>query len=244
MAEHTPTVQALLDAQRIVDEAWASLAKRPGESVKAHAAFLDYVRMGPRRSLRQLQAQYVKQAASVEQADSGARMELPPTVKINSLFTWSVRYEWQARIADYQKERDRQDQAVAEARRRALQEADFLTGDDLRDLAGQILAQTPQFLKTTRRLVKGSNGQPDREVITVGLDGGLMLRALQLASELQSKALGVAEKHEVTVTSVTADDLAKARDKAKQFEDELLNEHRADGDHGVGPGGADAGAEG
>ena len=39
---------------------------------------------------------------------------------------------------------------------------------------------------------------------------------------------------DAVITSITADDLAKARDKAKQFEDELLNDSSSptDDDHG------------
>lgn len=191
MGDGAVTVQALLDAQQLIDETWETLAKRRGESARAHAAFLDYVRMGPGRSLSKLAAHY-------RQKNGEPAVEKPPTTTLRTLETWSSKFAWQARLADFRQERDRQDQAAAEARRRALQEADFRTGDELRDLAKRILDQTPQFLKTTRRLVKGSHGQPDREVITVGLDGGLMLRALQLASELQNKALGVADKHEFT----------------------------------------------
>jgi len=58
------TVQALLD-QPLDPAAWETLARRDGETAKAHAAFLEYVRMGPGRSLRKLHARYVDLTALV-----------------------------------------------------------------------------------------------------------------------------------------------------------------------------------
>lgn len=187
----------MLEAQSL--DGWLALARRTGESSKAHAAFLDYVRMGPGRSLQKLHAVYCGQSGG----KAGA--EQPPTKRLATLEKWSSDNAWQQRLADYKHERNARDQVIWEERQRALQEADFATGDALRDLAAQILDQTPQFLKTTRRLVKGSKGQPDREVVTVALDGTLMLRALKLASELQRKASGLTdETFEVTVTTPVA----------------------------------------
>lgn len=199
MAAKAPTTRAILAASAESLDGWQALARRKGESSKAHAALLDYVRMGPGRSLRKLHATYCGQS------EGGAGAETPPTRRLATLEDWSSRYAWQDRLAAYKQERNARDQVIWEERQRALQEADFTTGDALRELAALMLAQTPQFLKTTRRLVKGGKGQPDREVVTVALDGTLMLRALKLASELQRKASGLAgDTVEVTVTTPVA----------------------------------------
>lgn len=188
MGSSAPTAQAVLDADAQSLGQWQALARRKGESAKSHAAFLDYVRMGAGRSLSKLQATYCVQSESEVS---------PPTKRLATLKKWSSANDWQKRLAAYQQERETHDQVVWEERRRALHEADFTTGDALRELASQILAQTPQFLKTTRRLVKGGEGAPDREVITVELDGALMLRTLKLASDLQRQASGAdIQKHE------------------------------------------------
>jgi hypothetical protein len=158
-------------------ELWATLDRRKGETANAHQAFLDYVRLGAGRSLRQLHAVYVERASSSPQADS------PPTTKLSTLFTWSARHAWQQRLAAYREERQKVDQAVWEQR----------------DLAAQVLAQTPQFVRTARRLVKGGKGVPDREVITLALDGAFLLKTLDLASALQRQAaevLPATQRHE------------------------------------------------
>jgi hypothetical protein len=181
-----PTAQAVLEREQALDpSAWEALAPRARESKAAHAAFLDYVRMGPRRSIRQLHAQYVKQTSSTPQADS------VPTSSLKTLFTWSARHGWQDRLTAYQEERDRREQEAWEARRKAVRQADWEAGEALRDLAADILAETPNFLKTTRRLVKGKGGQPDREVLTVGIEIAALIKALELASKLQALAAGV-----------------------------------------------------
>lgn len=62
------------------------------ESTKAYAAFLDYAAMGPTRSLRDLAERYR------ERASSGIPAEMPPTRKVNTLFTWSTVHRWQERV--------------------------------------------------------------------------------------------------------------------------------------------------
>jgi hypothetical protein len=99
--------------------------------------------------------------------------------------TWSDRAQ---AYDDHLAELDRQ---KWEQRRAEVRESDWLAGVELRDLAAQVLAQSPQFVKTARRLVKGGKGVPDREVITLALDGTFLLKAIGLASELQRQAAEV-----------------------------------------------------
>ena len=182
-----------MDEERLDPGLWATLDRQKHESAPAHQAFLDYVQLGPERSLRLLHAVYVKRAASDPQADS------PPTTKLSTLFTWSARYNWQLRLAAYRAERQKFDQAVWEQRRATVREADWAAGETLRALATQVLAQSPQFVKAARRLIKGGKGEMDREVITLALDGAFVLKALDLASELQRQAAEVVpptQRHE------------------------------------------------
>jgi hypothetical protein len=181
-----PTAQDVLEREQTLDpSAWEALAPRDGETPKAHIAFVDYVLMGPGRSIRKLHAKYC------ERIVSGSNAEKPPTKRLPTLFEWSVKHDWQARLAAFSEERDRREQEAWEARRRAVRQADWEAGEALRDLAADILAETPNFLKTTRRLVKGKGGQPDREVLTVGIEIAALLKALELASKLQALAAGV-----------------------------------------------------
>jgi hypothetical protein len=99
--------------------------------------------------------------------------------------TWSDRAQaYDDHLADL-------DRARWEQRRAAVRESDWLAGEELRDLAAQVLAQSPQFIKSARRLIKGGKGEVDREVITLGLDGTFLLKAIGLASELQRQAAEV-----------------------------------------------------
>ena len=189
-----PTAQNVLDREPPPPSTWQALTRRDGETTKGHAAFIDYALMGPGRSLRKLCDRYRGQ----KDGEPGA--EKPPTTRVATLEEWSAKHEWQKRIAAWDKERQQVEQAHIDTRRRALLEANWETGEALRGLAADILAQAPNFLKTTRKLVKGHEGQPDREVITLGIDIAAMLKALALANEFQQQAVGMPQKS-VDVTS-------------------------------------------
>ena len=187
-----PTVEEVQAREQPDPSTWEALAQRPDESHRAHAAFVDYALMGPGRSLRGLHAKYR------HQIDSGSATEKPPSSRLRTLGEWSSKYEWQKRIEAWTAELKQADQVLWEGRRRAIREADFEAGEALRNLAADILQETPQFLKTTRRFVKGGDGLPDREVITVGIDVGAMLKALAQASDLQRQAAGMPKIVDVT----------------------------------------------
>lgn len=191
----------------VTPDLYEALAQVPGESAPAHAAFLAYVRMGPGRSLRQLHAAYCRQS------DGRAAAEKPPTTRLRTLEGWSAKYHWQARLAAYRQEIARQDQELWEARQREVREQDWQMSSDLRELVRQAMAQMPQFLKTTRRVVKGRDGEPDREVVTIQQDLTALIRALEVTSKLQRQAAEVQPaiqevKHSgaVVTAQVNADD--------------------------------------
>src|SRR5690554_2428685 len=76
-----------------------------GESKNAIIACNDYLRMGPRRSLRLLEAQYRERARN-----------LAPTHSVGVLNSWSSKYGWQARAEAY----DAQIEAEKDAQRKAV----------------------------------------------------------------------------------------------------------------------------
>ncbi len=143
---------------------------------------------------------------------------------------------WPERAAAYDDHLAEQDRLRWEQRHRQLRERDWTAGEELRELAAQMLQHTPQFLKTTRRLIRGRDGVPDREVVTVELDGAFLLRALKLASELQHQATEITpvQQHEhkvsgtVAQVNMTADEYAalrkRAEARARQFEADLLGD--------------------
>ena len=79
-------------------------------------------------------------------------------------------------------------QAEWQERQRMIRERDYAQADALRELAQKILDEGPKFIRATRRLVKGQDGQPDREVITLALQGDLAVKAIEAASKLQRLA--------------------------------------------------------
>lgn len=62
------------------------------ETPTAYRAFMDYCRMGTRRSLRALRERYIEQEVSDESAQK------PPTIYTSTLFNWSLRHHWQKRV--------------------------------------------------------------------------------------------------------------------------------------------------
>lgn len=147
---------------------WDKLRK---ETATEYQAFMDYCRMGPQRSIRKLAAHYAKQPI--------------PLTKQTSMETYSKKNKWQERVLAWDAD---QSEIVNEKwleRRVAVREADWDVAEKLRKLALGILNESPNFMRTRRKLVKGKNGEPDREIVTVGLNLQQALQAVKLASELQ-----------------------------------------------------------
>lgn len=168
--------------------------RQKGESKKAYAAFLDYCSMGVARSIRKLHAIYIKQATSEEQAK-------PPTDSLSTLFSWSAKQDWDSRSADWDEEKRNEADREWKSRQAIVREADWEQSDKLRGLAEKILSDGPNYLKTRRKFIKGRDGQPDREIITVGLNAELAIKALDLASKLQRLSSGL--PNNVSATDLT-----------------------------------------
>jgi hypothetical protein len=186
-----------------------------GESLKAHTAFLDYVRMGSGRSLRKLMAWY----EDGRQIDG--QTTAVPTTRLRTLEQWSSTFTWQTRLETYQKTLAADEQQRWEERRRHIRESDWDLCERLREHVRQALEQMPQFLKTTRQYVKGRSGEPDREVVTIQQDLGALLKALEVVSKLQRLASDLPDSHlAISGTVVTTTDLAEVRAKVEQWERE------------------------
>ena len=122
--------------------------------------------------------------------------------KINASQTWRRWYQardtanqpiadavsWEDRAQaydDYLAELDRQ---KWERRLQEVREADWQTGEKLREQVDAAIDQVPQFLKTTRRIVRGRDGQPDQVITTLGLRLNEVAGAAETASKLQRDA--------------------------------------------------------
>jgi len=192
------------------------LARNPGETRKANDALLDYWAMGSGRSL-----------AKVDKKYTDATPETRPTSNLRTLKGWSTKYKWQARVDQTKALRDAEDEQIKSEWRRQVLIEDHDLGGELRDLALAILGEGPKYLKTTRRQVKGAREtivdkdgktrivqlEPDREIITVALDGHLMVRVAKLASELQRQSAGIDRKGQerlnIDLSTLSVDQLTR-----------------------------------
>lgn len=185
--------------------------------MQANAALQDYYRLGPGRSLRALFDKYRNRNG----ADAGLK---PPTRRDSTLRQWSADLAWQARV-DAQAELDRVAEAAAKAaalaeeaakwaaRRIEVRDRDWSQAERLRELADKIMAEAPKFTKTSRKLIKGRDGEPDREIITIGIDAQTMIKATEAASKLQRLAAEMETEHtlEERTDAMSIDEVRRQR---------------------------------
>jgi len=158
-----------------------------GEGRRANAALVEYFNMGAGRSLRKLMDLFLERTLNDNLA--------PPTTRIWTLNSWSMENAWDERVKraeEIQRKEDARilrDERLArqrewQARAEETREADYQIAQRLRDTANHVLDQAPNFLKTKRRFVPGTNGEPDKEIITVALDAQTAIKAAETASRL------------------------------------------------------------
>ena len=82
------------------------LARSGSESNRASVALGDYARLGPGRSLSKLHQKYTEQSVGT-----------PPTRNFRVIQEWSRRYEWQDRVATYDKIQAEREQKAYEDQR-------------------------------------------------------------------------------------------------------------------------------
>lgn len=165
------------------------LAPVRSETKRANEALRDYARMGAARSLRKLLAIYLQRAVNNDTT-------IPPTKSFHTIERWSYVFGWVARVNVFDELERRAADDLWKERRGKIREADFAVSEELRALADKIIAQGPAFIKTTRKRIKGDKetGEPDTIIVTMALDGKLMLDSLDLASKLQRRAAGLSDK--------------------------------------------------
>lgn len=168
----------------------APIQKVKGESWKANTALKDYYLMGGSRSLRKLLSIYKKQAISKDTAKKGDR-DPPPTNSINTINSWSKRNRWQERVIDQAAIDTNTDLAKWAQRRDEIREEDYKAGKKIRGLAIEILEHTPEYIIKKEFSKRGS------DIITIikALDGHLMLKAFDIASNLQRVSADMATEN-------------------------------------------------
>lgn len=164
-----------------------------GESWKANAALRDYYHMGNARALRKLLESYCKTLPEEENQalnkDTTKKATLKntdsvPTRSWNTLALWSHRYKWVERV-NLQATHDAEyHHKIWLDRATVIREQDYKQGEDLRDLADKIMAESPNYLITKVKEDKTTKVT----TITVALDGRLMIKAMETGSKLQRLA--------------------------------------------------------
>jgi len=93
-------------------EAWS-------ETKRANRALADYAKMGAARSLRSLCEIYLQQAEKIRALEgTEVKFTRPPTTKLDTLFAWSSRFEWVARVERYDELKKAQEDREFEEERR------------------------------------------------------------------------------------------------------------------------------
>lgn len=186
------------NTEPIEPESWD---QRPDESDVAHAAMIDYFRLGPGRSLDKLHRMYTGESAGIYQENKSLE---PPTRSISTLKKWSMNHEWQDRLGDWEYNEQLLDEAEWRKRKKETREADYLLATELRQTAMGILRHTSQFVKRTESVQPGTptvvdedgkvvtEGTPDRVVITIKLKMTQAIQAARAASQIARLAADIA----------------------------------------------------
>lgn len=172
---------------------WVEKGHKP-ESRKAQRAFGDYCRLGYVRSLQRLFALYTEMRSSNDPKVRGT----VPTSMISTLYSWSSRYDWHERAAEYDTQVEEDDEKEWRERRRQVNHMDYEDGQELRELGKKVTAQAKIYSKSSRKLVKGKDGEPDKEVVVIGIDAALGINAIMTASKLQRQATGQVDGIDIT----------------------------------------------
>lgn len=221
-----------------------------GESLKANTALRDYYNLGPGRSLKRLHKLYTERREAGE--------ILPPLRSQMTINNFSIRWEWQARVAAQTLIDAKAEKIALDQRRRELIEAEWNQSRTLKNLSDTILAQAPNFIKTSRRVIKGSPkvvdqqgrvldpGTPEREVITMALDLNLAIKAAttgsslgRLATNMITEKTGVeinqADSGEVDYSNVDDSAIRRALAQSGRLLMALSGREQLEPDEGPGP---------
>lgn len=150
------------------------------ETAAARAACQDFCQMGFQRSFQGLIDIYRTRR------DNGM---VVPTTSYKTLQKWAKEFEWHKRSAEFDLKVMKYDEKQWLARRRVLQEENWQIGEQMRRTALEMLALAPKFVKQRRNFIPGDGTTPDREIITLALDAGMIPKLATAAADLQQRAI-------------------------------------------------------
>ena len=236
------------------------LGRVKGETGRSNHALLDYFEIGPGRSLPRLIRGYkgLVEAGDVNYTlfsqyrvqDEGEPSVKPPSKRLATVERWSSDYQWQARIARYEKlERERR-LAIREQRRDQLEDDDWGSGGALRAVAAEFLEIFPRFLTRSVREEEDDDGEKVR-VIREELNTTIaqISQAMKVGSDLQR--LSTNEPTDITEVhgAVLLSELVSAMDELASGSKDGADGEDDDGGtadpatHGAGTDGSEAGEE-
>lgn len=170
--------------------------RKTNETPTAFRAFMDYCRMGTKRSLRTLAERYTQQHHSDPSAQK------PPTLFVNTLFYWSLQHGWQERVTvwDVQQERikaETHQAAIDEMNRRHAQMA--LMGQQkwvhkIQDLAKDQLTVSEanrmfDMLTKLERVARGEPATIDAHRLQDAQGGTVPIREIVMIRDVKRKDL-------------------------------------------------------
>jgi len=167
-----------------------------GESDKALGAFLDFVDLGPGRSLLLLGDgyNYLLKKTHPQYGFFKSRYynkhKAPPTKSHGTLKGWSGKYEWQARMARITEIRTAERAAIRDARREELEEANWQDGLELRRKCMEFVTAMDEFKKTVAKTVETEDGEKQTLIyVELNTTVAQLAQALKTAEELQRHAI-------------------------------------------------------
>jgi hypothetical protein len=193
-----------------------------GESRAANQGLHDYALMGPRRSLRSL----------LEQYSNVPPTKKPPTRYFHTLATWSNKYDWVARVNRWQKLGQDRAQEEWRERQNEIRDREWGQAEALIEKAQHML----DFPLSTQKITKEKPGPDDNTIIqeitvkpvrwsssTVAQYLDMASKLARLAAEMETENIKVA-----ATVGFTADDLAAASSKARDWEREQYDDEQSE----------------
>lgn len=184
----------------------APLESIRGETKTANHALREYCRMGPGRSIRNVRERLNAEinAGAFRVKNGGNTEKIKPYATTRTFENWSSRNHWVARAAAFDLLEEQERASKWRERRESVREKDYQVADNLRTIATDIITAAPNFIRSTRRRVRGETIKnpdgtetraPDTILVVTALDGDLLIKLLDLASKLQRSAAGIANNN-------------------------------------------------